>query len=320
MAIFHPVRLFDKIRHSWLLVIRLRVYLLGLAATLLFFVLMDMFLYDLIYAHVVVVVARSSADALVTDIINHFYVFQFLSLVFIAIIAYFALRYVFVPIQKRLWIRKKFTGDIVHDLRAPLSIMKVNLELAARDPALTDETKRFIEESVEQIDRMAAMVSDILMFDRYDNAKNQLARLSLDLAAIAREASASMSLLAKNKKISFEPKISGFVPIKGDAAAIERMIKNILRNAIEYTPEGGTITLTVARETGGASLRVKDTGPGIAPADLGHIFERFYQGSSTKKMGGLGLAIVKEIVDKHNGKITVESELGKGTEISVVFP
>ncbi|MFO3796371.1 MAG: sensor histidine kinase, partial [Anaerolineales bacterium] len=135
-----------------------------------------------------------------------------------------------------------------------------------------------------------------------------------------------LHLLAQNKKIQLELNEIEQVQIRGDRDRLKQVLLNLVSNAIQYTPSGGKITLSLQRSGQQARLVVRDTGPGISPEDLPHIFERFYRAEKSRTRSGqgggfgLGLSIAKWIVDHHNGYIQVESRLGEGTTFIVWLP
>jgi signal transduction histidine kinase len=128
-----------------------------------------------------------------------------------------------------------------------------------------------------------------------------------------------MKPLADKKGLSIVISPGGFLEVDGNKAGLERVIMNLIQNAIEHTPKGGSITLDVSQNTSRAMLVISDTGSGIDEKDLPHILERFYKGNGTAG-SGLGLSIVKEIVDQHVGSVSIESTKGKGTKVTLLFP
>ena len=132
-----------------------------------------------------------------------------------------------------------------------------------------------------------------------------------------------INALEKNVRMKLE-EATRIPEIRIDPVRMEQVISNILTNAIRHTPSGGSITVTVKNDEGGLAISVADTGEGIAPEDLPHVFERFYRSGSSRarKEGGtgLGLAIVKQMVEAHGGKVCVESKIGTGSIFSILFP
>jgi two-component system, OmpR family, sensor kinase len=213
--------------------------------------------------------------------------------------------------------QKSFVADASHELRGPLTVMQGNLDLLKRD--LKEEDRR---ESLRALgaetSRMSKVVSDLLVLAELDSGQPErqdavaLRDMLLDAQRRARQ-------LAGNRQIVVGRQEDLWV--KGNADKLEQVLSNLVDNAVKYTPEGGTITLSLFRQGEWACLAVADTGIGISGQDLPHIFDRFYRvdKARSKSSGGtgLGLAIVKGIVERHGGRVTVASEPGKGSTFTV---
>jgi two-component system, OmpR family, sensor histidine kinase CiaH len=227
------------------------------------------------------------------------------------------------PIQDSMWTRKRFTADAAHDLRTPLSIMKMNLELMGINSNPTkEEMNELVISNLEEVDRMTRIIEDLMTISSIDNIKSNMPFSKIDLLAVAESAIREIKPAADRKSITL---VSALEPatMNGNRNALERMILNLLRNAVEYTPEKGKIELSVSVNDK-IILTVADNGAGIDSKDLPHVFERFYKGEIARKKkikgSGLGLAIVKEIVNKHKGSARIESVLNRGTKVIVEFP
>jgi len=166
------------------------------------------------------------------------------------------------------------------------------------------------------------LVADLLLLARNDAAV-PLPDTVLDLAAVAAAAGARSAPLAEARGQTFTSHIA-HVHVRGVENELQRLMCNLLDNAIRYTPEGGTITLTVRGAGADAVIAVADTGPGIAPAAIPHLFERFYRADAGRDRAsggsGLGLAIVSAIAHRHAGTITVSSAVGQGSTFTVTLP
>ena len=209
--------------------------------------------------------------------------------------------------------QKHFVADASHELRGPLTVVQGNLDLIKRN--LGEEDRRESLRAIEtETARMAKIVSDLLVLAEVE--PGQLERQEMvSLREILLDGLRRAQQLAGNRKI-----VTGRqeeLSIRGDAHRLKQLLGNLVDNAIRYTPEGGTITLSLFRDSDWACLEVADTGIGIAPEHLPHILDRFYRvdkaRSRTKGGTGLGLAIVKGIAEQHGGKATVASEPGKGS-------
>jgi signal transduction histidine kinase len=228
------------------------------------------------------------------------------------------------PIQNVLEKQKRFTADASHDLRTPLAIMKTDCEVELkRDNLSQEEACNLLKSNLEEVNRMSVMVEQLLFLSRNDKKPNQeMEAISLEM--FTRRIVKRIKVLAENKNIDLSISETQEGEIMGNELDLEKMFFNIIKNAIDYTPSGGKIGVSVHRIKNKMKLCVQDSGIGIAHEDLPHITEPFYKADKVRtgeSMGsGLGLSIVKEIVKNHNGKMTITSQPGVGTEISIIFP
>lgn len=228
--------------------------------------------------------------------------------------------------QKLDNMRKEFVANVSHEMRTPLTSIKSYAETLLDGAYKDSETAvKFLTVINSEADRMTRLVKDLLQLSRLDNHQMQWNMQQFSFTELIRNSIVKLQIEAENKNQKIESYIMGDIPeIKGDRDRIEQVVLNILTNAIKYTPEGGKITVYVSRIFNDVTLKVADTGIGIPRKDLSRIFERFYRvdKARSREMGGtgLGLSIAKEIVEAHGGTITAESELGKGTEITVKLP
>lgn len=222
--------------------------------------------------------------------------------------------------------RREFVANVSHEMRTPLTSIKGACETILSDPDMAPDMEDFfLHMAVDECDRMTRIVSDLLVLSRLDNKRTQWAIESFDPDKIINHVCEVMRVDAEahSHELRYTPGGTLSV-ITADKERIEQVLINIISNAIKYTPDGGTITVKAEEVSHGLQIRVSDTGIGIPSEDLPHLFERFYrvEKSRTSETGGtgLGLAIAKEIVEAHGGTISVESEPGKGTEISLLLP
>mgnify|MGYP000852386605 CR=1 FL=1 len=222
--------------------------------------------------------------------------------------------------------RSDFVANVSHELRTPLTSIKGFVETLL-DGALEDpeSSRRFLTIVATETDRMVNLVQDLLELSRLEGTDRAWHLVPLDLGGLARETADSYREIAQEADLSLHVEIGDYLPpIQGDATLLRQVIANLLDNAIKYTEPGGHVWLTLSGSDEALHLSVRDTGVGIPTKHLSRIFERFYRVDKgrCRKMGGtgLGLAIVKHIVEKHHGKITVESEYGDGTCFTVTLP
>jgi two-component system, OmpR family, sensor kinase len=216
--------------------------------------------------------------------------------------------------------QRRFVADASHELRTPLTTIRGNLELLRRTGAVQEpEMAEALGDVIGEAERMSRLVNGLLALARADAGQQlRLAPVRLDelVTSVYREAQ------ALSREVSVDLGTLVQVEVLGDADALKQLLLILVDNGIKYTPAGGTVTLEVRREEDKVAAVVRDTGQGISPEDLPHIFERFYRSPSARASGGtgLGLAIAHWIVDEHRGRIAVESTPNVGTTFSVYFP
>jgi heavy metal sensor kinase len=226
--------------------------------------------------------------------------------------------------------QKQFTSDASHELRTPLAVMRGDIEITMRRERSTDEYKRVLTSNLEEIMRLSRLVEDLLMLARGDTGRIELRCEPVDLNDLCRRMAEYITPLAdqRDQTLIYEPPRGAEtapVVVSADMLRIKQLLLNLLDNAIKYTERRGRIVLGLKTEEKVAIITVADTGRGIPPEDLPHIFERFFRRSAntadrTAAGFGLGLSIVKWIVDSHGGRIEAKSEVGKGTEFTVRLP
>jgi two-component system sensor histidine kinase VicK len=229
--------------------------------------------------------------------------------------------------QKRLEnMRNEFVANVSHELRTPLTSIKSYSETLL-DGALEDRetAERFVSVINNEADRMTRLVKDLLQLSRLDNRQMNWNFSKISLVDLIRNSVEKMELEARSRKQTLESYVLCDIPmIEADYGRIEQVVFNLIGNAIKYTPEGGKITVYIGKIYNDVYFKVADNGIGIPTNDLPRIFERFYRvdKARSREMGGtgLGLAIAKEIVEAHSGVISINSQLGMGTEVTVQLP
>jgi len=219
---------------------------------------------------------------------------------------------------------RRFTADASHELRTPLTVMRGELESVVQDGALAARTRARIGSVLEETERLARIVEDLLAISRLEAGEALLERTRLDLKSLVSGTADQMSLLAEDKGIEVRCLGEG-VEVEGDAARLKQVVVNLLDNALKYTPRGGRIWLETRRAGDRALLEVTDTGPGIPEAALPRVFERFFRADGMRTAGaesgsGLGLAIVRLIATAHGGAVAAGNEPAGGCRIAVSLP
>lgn len=259
-----------------------------------------------------------------TKIKNEFIIGNTILLFVSAGLAFFLVTKNLRPIQEAMRKQNRFTADASHDLRTPLAIMKTDCEVHLRKPNVTlEEYRTLVESNLEEVNRMSAMVEQLLVLSRNIEMPKQ-AMVPVALGKVVQNIGREFQNLAAEKNITLTSSVTTDGTIRGNQLDVERMLLNILKNALTYTPPGGHIEMTVKSDDRTVQLTVKDTGIGISAENLPHITEAFYKVDEVRGQesdgSGLGLSIVQAIINNHHGKLTIHSQLGVGTEVSVLFP
>ena len=219
--------------------------------------------------------------------------------------------------------RREFTANVSHELKTPLHTISGCAELLENGMVRPEDQARFYAQIRSEAGRMIALVEDIIRLSHLDEGAADLKRERVDLYDLAAETVGSLSREAESAGVSV--RIAGeSSPVDGIPQLLESIVYNLTDNAIKYNRRGGTVTVSVRPTADGIQLRVQDTGTGIPPEHRERIFERFYRvdKSRSKELGGtgLGLSIVKHAARLHDAKIDLQSEVGVGTTITVLFP
>ena len=217
--------------------------------------------------------------------------------------------------------RKEFTANVTHELKTPLQSIIGSAELLENGLVKPEDTGRFVGNIRKEATRLVSLINDIIRLSQLDE-NHEPATETVELTEVAKEVVEVLTVSAAKRNV--ELNIEGEpCTIFGVRRYIYEIIYNLCDNAIRYNVDGGKVTIAVAKEDGRAVVSVKDTGIGIAPEHQSRIFERFYRvdKSHSKETGGtgLGLSIVKHAVQYHSGKVTLDSELGKGTTVTIRF-
>ncbi len=214
-------------------------------------------------------------------------------------------------IQAADTVRREFVANVSHELRSPITSMKALAETlqggAVDDPAVRDD---FLGRIETEADRLAQMVEELLELARIEAGRDRLERRHCDLDEIVRRAADRLRPQAERTKLHLDaPPEDAHTEIQADPEMLDRVITNILHNAVKFTPSGGRIAARVDRSAGRVLLSIEDSGVGIAAKDLPRLFERFYKADRSRSGGGtgLGLAIARHLVDRHDGEIWAES-------------
>lgn len=221
---------------------------------------------------------------------------------------------------------KQFTADASHELRAPVSLIRTTAEVAAqkRDRS-AGEYLQALDEILEESVRTSQVVDSLMLLARADSRGEAVEYIPADMSAIMREAIAQGEKLARNRRVKFLAKVpNGPIKIQADPDALRRALLILIDNAVKYTPAGGSVKVGLETQGPFVVAAVTDSGIGIAPDDVPHIFDRFWRADKARSRehggAGLGLPIAKWIAETHGGSIEVESDPGRGSVFRLRVP
>ncbi|MEZ4600684.1 MAG: heavy metal sensor histidine kinase [Syntrophotaleaceae bacterium] len=220
----------------------------------------------------------------------------------------------------------QFSADASHELRTPLTILKGETEVALRWAKQPEEFRKTLESSMEEIDRMGRIIEDLLILAKSEAGEKSLEIKEISLSDLLQELYLQARTLGEPKGIYPQLKLEVIEEIRmqGDELRLRQLFLNLISNAVKYTPEGGQVEIILATQGDEAVVAISDTGIGIPPEHLPHIFDRFYRIDEARNREdggtGLGLAIVRSLAQAHDGRVEVTSVPGKGSTFTVYLP
>ena len=219
---------------------------------------------------------------------------------------------------------RRFTADAAHELRTPLAMMRTEAEVALRAPRSPSQDARVLESLLEEIDRLSRLVTQLLFLCREDAGVATGGQQPVRLDDLVREVAEHMQVAASEKNLTLNVEGPAACRVLGDPDRLRQLLFNLLDNAIKYTPPGGTVTVCGESPNGNVRVVIGDTGVGIPPDNLPHVFERFYRVDSSRSDetggAGLGLAICRSIAEAHGGRVQIESKHMEGTKVTLTLP
>ena len=215
-------------------------------------------------------------------------------------------------------LRRSFAGDIAHELRTPLTVLRTQLE--AMEDGLAEPTPQAMSSLHDETLRLGRLVGDLETLASSDAATFSLERRTVRLGPVVEAAAADLAGPFADKELSLSLDL-GDVAVTGDPNRLVQVVTNLLSNAAKFVPHGGQVRISLEGDGRWVELRVADTGPGIEPDELAHVFDRFFRGHAAKANGsGIGLAVVAGLVRAHNGDVTVTSPPGHGATFTIRLP
>ena len=227
------------------------------------------------------------------------------------------------PVERTMDQMRRFMADAAHELRTPITVLRSRAEIALQQPRDADAYVSALHGVESESIRLGRIVDDLLMLARADAGDREIERRQFQLDDLALDAAAAASAIAQSKKVGVIVGNLDNATIEGDSELVRRLAMILLDNAIKFTPSGSEVRLSVFKSDGVATLVVEDSGIGIPPDQLPHVFDRFYRGDPARvrsEGAGLGLSIARWIADAHRAQINVSSAEREGTRVEVSFP
>lgn len=268
-----------------------------------------------------------------SDIVNsiqlvktkNFFTFFGISVSITLVFGYIVARITLSPARSALQSQKRFVSDIAHELRTPLAVIKTNSEVALLDDIHSPEIRKIFKNNIDELDRVSVIINNLLTFNNLVHPE-QVKFAPVNLGDVVDTSIKKLDELIKKKEINIQVNKIHPDTILGNVIALEQITINIIKNAINYNRNGGSVEVSVEPDyRGSIVLTVKDNGIGITQEDLAHIFEPFYRAERSRNRqagssSGLGLTIVSELVKLHHGKISVTSYMKRGTTVTIALP
>lgn len=266
---------------------------------------------------------RVELESRYASLIEVFAAAAFVAMLLVAGGGYVLVRQSTAPVERSMNQMRRFMADAAHELRTPVTLLRTRAEVALgedRDARRDAETLRAV---VREVERMGAIVGDLLTLARADSGELPAVRKTVYLDDLASDAVESIRSLAAQHQVTVGIGSFEEAPITGDPVLVRRLLLILLDNAIKFTPVGGDVRLDVTVADGRRLVTITDTGVGIPPEDVPRVFERFFRSDTARQEtdgAGLGLAIARWIADQHGASLGVRSKPGAGTTVTVSFP
>jgi len=227
-------------------------------------------------------------------------------------------------LQNSVEFQSRFTSDVSHEIRSPLTSLRGSVEVALRRKRTPEEYEEILKTNFSDIVRLSKITENLLFLARTDNKILELRKQRFDVNLLLHNIVERMQYNAFSSGITLREGYSDGLELYGDADLLDQAFSNLVDNAIKYTLKGGEVTIKTRKEADGIKISVSDAGIGIPQEEIPYIFDRFHRVNKehSKKLGGtgLGLAITKWIIEAHNGKVSVKSSVGAGSEFIAAFP
>jgi signal transduction histidine kinase len=229
-----------------------------------------------------------------------------------------------IRLQKSGESQRRFVDYAAHEMQTPLTVLQANLEVTLHKARTIEEYREALLSNLEQVERLVTLARELLALSRLSGDRSPVRLTSLDLEPLLKDLIGELTVVAEDRQIRLALRAQPVPPVLGDSQWLKQLFINFLDNALRYTEEGGAVTVSLRQDGKDVAIAVEDTGLGIGPEHLPHLFERFYRTEAARSRNsggtGLGLPIVMEIAQAHRGTVTVESEVGKGSIFTFKLP
>ncbi len=214
----------------------------------------------------------------------------------------------------------QFSADLAHELRTPIANILGEAQVTLTRDRAPEQYRETLESAIAECERLSGIVDNLLFVARADAAREPIERKLFDGRVAAEKIATFYRTVAEDRHVTIN--CTGDGELYADPVLFERAVSNLVDNALRFTPDGGAIQIAFAVGAARSEVTVTDNGAGIAPEHLPRVFDRFYRADSSRSShgAGLGLALVKSIVDLHGGSTRIESQIGRGTSITLIFP
>jgi len=220
--------------------------------------------------------------------------------------------------------QRHFVDYAAHEMRTPLTVLEGNIEVTLQKARTVEEYREALITNLEQVERLVTLTRSLLILAKFSGDRSAVQLVPLELEPILQDLISELMVLAEDQQILLTLESQPVPSVLGDANRLKQLLINLLDNAIRYTPPGGTVVVRLYMKEQNVVIAVEDSGHGIEPKHLPHLFDRFYRTDSSRVRNsggtGLGLLIVKEIAAAHHGTVTVHSEVGKGSVFTLLLP
>jgi two-component system OmpR family sensor kinase len=215
--------------------------------------------------------------------------------------------------------QRRLLHDVSHELRSPLARLQAASDLLRQQPERASEFVERIERDTARMDRL---VGELLTLARLDSGMAGKLDEEVELHAVVEDIAEDASLEADSKRCTIQVDLTGPAVVRGNHELLHRAIENVVRNAVRYSPEGGTVTISIQESEGARCVTIADRGPGVAAGDLAAIFDPFFRGAAERSVSGygLGLAITRRVIEAHGGKVSAANRLDGGLLVTLELP